>query len=748
MAAQPERGAASAKPGRSPDLTWARLTWGDLESWAGGRSVTRGRSYQRGGRVKDLRISKAGELLATVVGGDRYTVKVAHTSEKRRAPLRSICTCPVGANGCKHAVAVVAEYLQAIADRREIPPAADDDPRWARLDEEVAEHEDDWDDEEVDDDDLSDDDESDGAPAGRPHNARKSAAQPAATAPVNWNQKIEQEIRKKSREELADLVWSLTQRFPEVYQEFRERIALREGDVDRLVAETLGEIRKVTSERAWRSDWSGEGDSPDYSRIRHRLDRILELGHADEVVSLGRELLEHGLRQLRESEDVGEVAGELSRCLPVLFRAVARSSLTGPERLLFTIDARMADDYDFIDSASDAVFEASSQPEHWSVVADTLIRRLKATPVGDPHGTDRYTRQYHRERIANWAARALQEAGREGELQALYESEARAAGSYERLVKFLVERRRFEDAERWAREGIAAESEPAYGGHARSLVESLRMLAEKRKQWDVVAAHAAYPFFDSPSPSTFHELIKAAKAAKVEEPVRASALRFLETGNKPYQVIARPAAPKYPVRSTPPAKKKATSKGRSSTSRGTPPEPLTPAASLQIDRAWPLPIPDYLIPLLDRRGGYGSEPRPHLNVLLEMAIADNRPDDVLRWYDKIASQQKGLVYYGGALGYADRVAEAVAAVYPERAIAIYRDALNAQLPVAQPSAYESAAAYLRKLRPIYKGLNREGEWTALIASIRETYRNRPRFMDLLDGVEGRTIVQSARPRRR
>ncbi len=287
MAAQPRRGATSAKPGGSSDLAWARLTWGDLEKWAGGRSVTRGRSYQRQGRVKDLRISKAGELLATVVGGDRYTTRVALTSERGSSKLKSTCTCPVGCNGCKHAVAVVADYLQAIADGREIPAAADEDPRWARFTERVAELDDEWDDEEMDDDDFSDDDESDEEPAISSLPASKSVTKSATTAPVNWNRKIEQEIRKKSREELADLVWSLTQRFPEVFQEFRERIALREGDVNRLVVEARDEMQKVTSERAWRGRWSGEDHTPDYSRIRHRLDRILELGHADEVVSLG-----------------------------------------------------------------------------------------------------------------------------------------------------------------------------------------------------------------------------------------------------------------------------------------------------------------------------------------------------------------------------------------------------------------------------------------------------------------------------
>jgi hypothetical protein len=36
----------------------------------------------------------------------------------------------------------------------------------------------------------------------------------------------------------------------------------------------------------------------------------------------------------------------------------------------------------------------------------------------------------------------------------------------------------------------------------------------------------------------------------------------------------------------------------------------------------------------------------------------------------------------------------------------------------------------------------------LLTAIREKYRNRPRFMELLDGVDGRTIVQSTRPRRK
>jgi uncharacterized Zn finger protein len=731
------------------DAGWTALTWNDLDRWAGSRSVARGRRYQRGDRVKDLKISSDGALLATVVGGARYVTTVALNPERKHPSLESVCTCPVGASRCKHAVAVVAEYLQALADGRDVPVADEDDPRWAKLDSDRAEIDDDWD--EDDEEEASWEDE-DTEPVRRSRSPRRPARRQASA--VMWDDKIEQHLRAKSQSELADLVWSLVRRFPEIYQEFRERIALQEGDVGRLVAEARREIRQVTSETAWQNEWTGEGHIPDYSKIQHRFERLLELGHADDVVSLGREFIAQGLRQIGEAHDEGDTATAFAKGLPVVFQAVTRSSLSGPERLLFAIDAELADDYDALGDSTEALFEASAQPQDWSVVADTLSQRLKPSTAQEERGAaDGFSRNYARDRVTNWIATALENAGRDQELRTLYESEAQTTGSYERLVRYLLEQKHFEDAERWARKGIAA-TRAQLPGIATSLAASLCELAQKRKQWDVVAAHAAFRFFsDHPGPSTFDELVKAARKAGVEEPVRAAALRFLETGAQPYRVIGPPAAA-------------ATVQGKSTRSlvkkRGaaiqskikpaaTTPEPASAApVRVKIEPQWPLPFPDYLIPFLDRPGRYNPAPRPHLEVLLEMALAAKRPDEVLRWFDKMQSAPRGPGSYQGpyGYGYSDRVAEAVSAAYPERALAIYTAALNAQLPHAQQSSYESATACLRKLRPLYKALNRASEWTALVASIREKYRNRPRFMDLLDGLEGRSIVQSARTRRK
>lgn len=97
----------------------------------------------------------------------------------------------MGCNGCKHAVAVVAEYLKALADERSVPLAAADDPRWAALtgadqDQEDEADEDDFGDEEEDD----DTDEAAAAPP-RPRVKRESRA--------SWDDKIWQLIDAQSR---------------------------------------------------------------------------------------------------------------------------------------------------------------------------------------------------------------------------------------------------------------------------------------------------------------------------------------------------------------------------------------------------------------------------------------------------------------------------------------------------------------------------------------------------------------------
>jgi uncharacterized Zn finger protein len=694
-------GTLTSKKRRDVATGWAALTWDDLDGWAGSRSVARGRSYERQGRVKNLAVSEDGRLLATVQGGERYVVSVG-LSGKKSKNLESHCTCPVGCN-CKHAVATVAAYLQALTDGATVPTAEKDDPRWDKLSAGDAEFEDDWDDS----DDVEDDDDSEEDDAEFEARLPKRRSRRTRT---DWDNKIERLIRGKNREELADQVLSLVERYPELREEFRERIALSEGDVDRLVALARREMRDRAEEIGWQNHWQGEGHTPDYSHLKHRLERLVELGHADAVVELGREFIKRAMTQVGESHDEGETAMAVAECLSVVFDAVAKSSLSGPQKILFAVDACLNDGYDVIGDSAEVILDAGWKPADWSAVADELTKRLQKVPQTD----DPWHRNYQRDRISDWLLTALENAGRGGELRAIYETEARMTGSYERLVRHLIAQKRFDDAERWANEGIEKTREKL-PGIASSLAALLREVASGRKRWDIVAAHAAWQFFGRPAKKTFDELVAHAGKAKCGQQVRTAALYFLETGTSPFQWV---------------------------TSSKT-------GHTIRVDSAWPLPVPDYLVSLMRPSSRAITPHGPHYNVLLDMAIAANRPDDVLRWYDKMLDGRKresrGWSKY--STGYGDRVAAAVAQSHPERALEIYRQELDGTLPQAHVSAYEAAAGYLKKMRPIMKSLGREADWAALLGDVRLKHRNRPRFMEILDKLDGRTILQSQKARR-
>jgi uncharacterized Zn finger protein len=440
------------------------------------------------------------------------------------------------------------------------------------------------------------------------------------------------------------------------------------------------------------------------------LKRLLELGYADAVVRLGPEIMALGMEQIGQSNDEGETAEALGECMPVIFKAVAASTLPPARKLLFVIDAHLRDDYGVMDNVQDGVLEIPVDQTAWSEVADLLAQRLK-TPAKEGYP---FHRKYQRERIGHWLIDALKKAGRESEVLAVCEREARATDSYERLVKLLVDGKRYDKAERWAVEGIE-KTASKLPGIASSLGKLMGEAARLRGQWEIVAAHAAWEFFEHPSREKFNQLMTAAVKAGCQEAVHGFALGFLETGVSPFFAVLH--------------------KG---------------IQELEVRKDWPLPVPAYLMPLFRHAAASHTSDHPHYDVLIDMAIANQRHDEVLRWYDAMRAgrkQQRGFSTWMGDSDYADRVAAAVAGSYPDRALEIYRQRVEDNLQRTHVSAYEAVAAYLRKIRPILQSLHREAEWTETLADIRLRYRNRPRFMEILDKLDSKPILQQRQSRR-
>jgi uncharacterized Zn finger protein len=686
---------------------WRRLTWDDLEAWAGSRSLQRGRSYQRSGHVQQLARTEDGVLLAWVQGTERYATEVELADEPDEEPaLISRCTCPVGV-ACKHAVAVVVDYLDALKNGRDVPVAGASDRRRRLLDEETPEE--DFD-EDYSDEEDEETDEEEPVPALR-RGARARGEPPSSRrGGAGRRDDMRAYLESLPASDLVAYLLDLAQQYPEVERDLKARSALARGKAGELIREARQEIRQLTHEPAWVNAWTGEGELPDYSGLKRLFERLLAMGQADALLGLGETLLESGNDQIGASHDEGETATEVGACLEVVFRAVLASTRPDAQKLLYTIDLVLRDEYDLCQGA-EVVLDRDWPAPAWSAVADDLARRLQDLPA--PRGDD-FSSRYRRDRLSNWLIRALRQSGRKAEVVPLLEAEARLTASYDRLVEALLAARRLEDARRWALEGIE-QTKCRWPGIAERLRESLREMAARQKDWPTVAAMRAEDFFAYPSVAGLEELEKAAERAGCRAEVRAAALHFLETGVRPAPPpTATPASPRRAARLRPA-------------------KPETPS--------WPLPD---LSPDLRPAGVPARRSRegPHFDVLLDLALEEKRPDDVLRWYDRgrKAHGARSYGWYGGS-GLEGQVADAVAEAHPDRAASLYQAIIARYIAQTSPSAYEAALPYLRKLRQLLHRLGRTEEWRQYLARLRETERRKRRLMEVLDCLERRPIVE-------
>ena len=652
---------------------WELLTWDMLDRWAGRRSVARGKTYHRQGRVLQWGLLPDSSILATVAGGTNYNVMVQYTTDGQAGiPLHSSCTCPVGYQ-CKHAVAAVLELLECLETDEQVPMVDPDDPRLRTLGPALMNYEDDWDSEE------SEQSES------------------------HIDEAVRQHIRAKSHDELVAWVVSLLETHPELFGELRERIRLKTSDFDSLIASTRKMIADVTDEPEWVNHWDWDSDSnlPDYVPLQVRFEHFLAIGRFDELVELGQELFEAGVRQIEQSHDEGETAMALRNCMAIVFEALARSSRSGAEKLLYASEAGLKDDYAILDDATDVVFDRDYTAEDWSGLADALTQILDDMPREESDG---YSIHYERRRRSDVLLVALELAGRTDELVEVYEREARATNSYPRYVRYLMGHQHNEQAREWAEEGIQ-KTRDKLPGIASELLGLLREIAHQEKKHKLVAAYDAYAFFSRPSSDAFHDLLKSAGKARCKTAVQEGAQAFLETGAFPWAPGGKSA------KSSP---------------------------------DWPLPMPEVTEPM--RVADRGAN-QPHYTVLLDIALDTKDSAGILRWYDALASASPRGTYEAMPGGrYADHVAAAVSQTHPQRALELYSRKIDALLPHADQNNYARIGDCLRKMKPIHKALGQDDKWQGLVDRLRAEYRRRPRFIEVMDGLDDGPIVRSRKKR--
>jgi len=627
------------------------LTWNDLTAWAGNKIVDRGKSYQRSGYVKDLACTPDGSLVAWVEGTKRYAVRVFFEDGE----LESICTCPYW-DTCKHAVAIVVEYLDSLKRKIEIPKATKKDRRLKLLDEFFDDET--WIDEN---DDLDDFKEG--------YTQERKAY---------YDKFLESFLKKHTKAQLVQLVTELAGRFPDVMKQFQDQSDLSKGDVSDMVESLRDEIEELSSEPGWQNHWRGEGYTPDYSGVRHRLEALFDQGYADEVVALGEDLLEAGIRQVEMSDDEGETEEEIASCMDVVFRALPKSSLSPADQMLWAVDRELEDQWALCEGV-EVFWKQKKKKTDWNILADELTKRLKRFSKAKDD-------RYDRDRLTNWIITALTNAGRNNEIIPICEKEAVRTDSYVRLVRILMEANQWETAEQWIQKGIQA-TDKKWPGIAGRLREFLREIREKQGDWLQVAALRADDFFINPSLETFQELKVAAKKSKAWDKVKPAVLNYLETGKIPL-----------------------------------------PGSS------WPLPEAD--VPKAKER-----RPRqfPAIGTLIDIAIVEKRPDEVIHWYDQRKSQK-----FGGWWSefQEDKIAKALADDYPDRAVDIWKKLAANLIAQVKPKAYEKAVVHLNRIQRTLKRQSKDKEWGIYLANIRKEHARKIKLLEILDGLNDKRIMDT------
>lgn len=126
---------------------------------------------------------------------------------------------------------------------------------------------------------------------------------------------------------------------------------------------------------------------------------------------------------------------------------------------------------------------------------------------------------------------------------------------------------------------------------------------------------------------------------------------------------------------------------------------------------WPLPASGLDAPVAEPKGRC-----PLIGDLIEIAISEKNPDQVLRWYDQRPEDRFG--WYGVD---DDAIATAVQAHAPDRSVTLWKEKAERLIAQVKPSAYQEAVKHLRKAGRVMAQEKKPTEWQGYLTSLRSTH---------------------------
>jgi uncharacterized Zn finger protein len=467
--------------------TFKELKWSDLQDWAGGKATAKGIKYQEEGRVKEIKCTSAGSLVALVEGTIEYFTEVSLENGK----LSSICTCPVGHN-CKHGVAAVLEYLDLIEQGEEVPVIAEEDLLIARSRRGYA-----------------------GAGTSGTYEAEESS------------RALHEYLEQLEKPELIEILTTFAKKDNILDRYLRDRQNLASENPQGVIGSIYSELDKLWREIRDYDFWSYEGkDVPDFSGVQARLESLLDSGYPDKLLDIGKELMDR-YEGISEYDEEGKIGTEISSCMDVVFRALSQSSLPAHEKMLYDLEMELKDENNILNEYT--FWKEDSTQEEWRLFAEALKVRLQEA---EREENILYYSSFEQDYIVDRLIDALRKAGLSEEIIPISELEAERTGNYVRPVRELLGSGQKEKAEEWIYRGIkeTREDEP---GTASKLLQILLEIKENEGNWLFVAALETEEFFRFPQLASYIEMRKAARKIGKWQEIREAALQYLRNGELP-----------------------------------------------------------------------------------------------------------------------------------------------------------------------------------------------------------------------
>jgi uncharacterized Zn finger protein len=639
------------------------LRWSDLQDWAGGKATAKGIEYQEEGRVKELQRTMEGSLVARVEGTTDYFTEISLENGK----LSSICTCPVG-HDCKHGVAAVLEYLELAERGEEVPLASEEEPLVVRARQEYTGVE---------------------TPVHR-------AEEPSARA-------LREYLEQLTKKELIEILVAFAEKDALLDRYLKDRQSLATEDMEDIIEGVYSELDELLEETGNLDYASYEIDVPDFLDVQLGLESLLDAGHPEELLDIGKELMDR-YEKIAEYDEEGGVGTKISFCMDVVFEALDRSSLPAHEKMLYMLEIELRDNYNILNEH--VFWEKDFTPEEWKKFAEALKIKLQEANRKE---NELYSLSWQRDYVVDRLIDALEKAGLSEEIIPICEREAEKTGNYMRLVRVLLDSGQKEKAEEWIYRGIkkTREYEP---GIARELWQILLEIREKEGNWLFATALETEEFFRSPDMARYSGMRETARKAGKWQEVREVALRYLKTGELPE---GQPKTGKFR------AEKVKTEEEVSILPGILPKTGLMEPGSLKKINA------------------------PTLGLLINIAVQEEDPEEVVHWYEELKKSGEETEGYWRSVS-ENEIANAVKEKYPEIALEIWKKLAERMISETKVSSYEEASAYLRKIKETLETDGKKEEWEAYLSEIKEKNRRKRRLLEILGMLGEDRIIRSER----